>query len=51
MDETTTIEADVPLETEERLTDCCSAHGVTPAEVVSTALLEFLDGRDPEVEY
>jgi hypothetical protein len=51
MQETATIEAEVPVELEERLTDYCAAHGLTPDEVVATAILEFLDGRDPEVEY
>jgi hypothetical protein len=50
-DETTTIEADIPIEIEERLTDYCTGHGVTADEVISVALLEFLDGREPEVEY
>jgi hypothetical protein len=51
MQDMTSLEADVPTELEERLVDYCAAHGVTPDEVVATAILEFLDGRDPEVEY
>jgi hypothetical protein len=50
-EETTTIEADIRVEIDERLADYCAVHNVTPDEVISVALLEFLDGREPEVEY
>jgi hypothetical protein len=50
-EETTTIEAEVSVEIEERLSDYCTAHRVSADEVVSAALLEFLDGRSPDVEY
>jgi hypothetical protein len=47
-EETTTLEAEVSVKIEERLTDYCAAHGVTPDEVVSVALLEFLDVREAD---
>jgi hypothetical protein len=50
-EETTTVEAEICVELDERLGNYCAAHGVTPDEVISVALLEFLDDREPETEY